>query len=139
MTQQELKNKVLDIFKENKIGTLASVKNNRPHSRYMTFYNEEFTLYTPTHKNTHKAEEIKENPYVHILLGYEGEGLGDKFIEVEGKATISNSDKLKEELWKEDFENWFDGKDDPNYIVLEIKPSMIRLMNDGKEPQTITF
>lgn len=137
MTQQELKKKVLEVFGENKIGTLATVKNNRPHSRYMTFFNDEFTLHTPTNKNTHKAEEIEENPYVHILLGYEGEGLGDKYIEIEGKATISKSDKLKEELWKEDFKHWFDGKDDPNYIILEIEPSSIRLMNSGEEPQSI--
>lgn len=137
MNQQDLKSMVLQVFKENKIGTLATVKNNKPHSRYMTFFNEEFKLYTPTNRETHKAEEIDENPNVHILLGYGGEGYGDKYIEIEGKAVIRDSISLKEELWKDNFDRWFDGADDPEFIVLEIEPSLIRLMNTGEKPQTL--
>ncbi|MDV2684570.1 pyridoxamine 5'-phosphate oxidase family protein [Alkalihalophilus lindianensis] len=137
MNQEELRNKILDVLKNQKIGTLATVKNNKPHSRYMSFFNEDFTLFTPTDKDTHKAEEIAENPNVHILLGYEGEGLGDKFVEVEGQATIRDSDELKKKIWSDSFSRWFEGPEDPSYIVLEIKPTMIRLMNAGEEPQVL--
>ncbi|NRE90520.1 general stress protein, partial [Bacillus subtilis] len=30
-------------------------------------------------------------------------------------------------------ERWFDGKDDPNLVILEIEPEDIRLMNAGEK------
>jgi general stress protein 26 len=138
LDKQKLNKEVLDILKKHKIGTLATVVDNKPHSRYMTFFNDELMLYTPTNKNTHKAEEIDENPNVHILLGYEGEGFGDEYIEFEGKASISEDQRLKEKIWNDQMKNWFEGPNDPDYIVLAIKPNKIRLMNSGQEsPQTL--
>ncbi|TDL31522.1 general stress protein [Jeotgalibacillus sp. S-D1] len=137
MNQEELKSKVMEIFEHNKIGTLATVKNKKPHSRYMTFYNEGLVLRTPTSIETHKADEIDDNPFVHILLGYDGEGYGDRYVEIEGTAVIRDSEKMKHEFWQEQFSNWFKGPDDPNYVVLEIEPTSVRLMNAGEEPKTL--
>ena len=66
------------------VGTMATVEGKKPHSRYMTFFNDNFILYTATSKKTHKVEELQQNPNTHILLGYEGQGLGDGFLEIEG-------------------------------------------------------
>lgn len=138
MDKQKLNKEVLDILEKHKVGTLATVVKNKPHSRYMTFFNDELMLYTPTNKNTHKAEEIEENPHVHVLLGYEGKGYGDSYVEFEGKASISESAELKERLWNEHMKKWFEGPNDPEYIVLAIKPSKIRLMNSEYDsPQTL--
>ncbi|MFG6150472.1 pyridoxamine 5'-phosphate oxidase family protein [Halobacillus sp. B23F22_1] len=139
MDQQELKKKIYNIMDQHKIGTLATVKQGKPHSRYMTFSNDdEFTFYTPTNKETHKAEEIEENPNVHILIGYEGEGFGDAYLEVEGQAKIRDDQKIKDWLWSEEMERWFTSKGDPDYIVLEIYPESIRLMNIGeKTPEVL--
>ena len=71
MSDQDLKNKVLEIISDHRTGVLSSVENNKPHSRYMTFYNEDLTLYTPTKLDTEKVEEIEKNPSVSVLLGYE--------------------------------------------------------------------
>ena len=88
MDQQQLKNKVLDILDHHKVGSLATVESGKPHSRYMTFFHDGLTLYTPTSDETHKAEEIENNPNVHVLLGYNGEGFGDAYLEIDryGKA-----------------------------------------------------
>ncbi|MCD7035161.1 pyridoxamine 5'-phosphate oxidase family protein [Metabacillus sp. GX 13764] len=138
MNQQELRDSILGIIEKNKIGTLATVKNNKPHSRYMTFFNESLTLYTPTNKETHKADEVESNPYVHILLGYDGEGYGDKYVEIEGKVSIRDDEELKHKLWNDHMKPWFEGPNDPEYIVLEIKPSKITYMNaNGESPQTL--
>ncbi|MDU0414612.1 pyridoxamine 5'-phosphate oxidase family protein [Bacillus paralicheniformis] len=132
MDQQQLKNKVLDILDHHKIGSLATVESGKPHSRYMTFFHDGLTLYTPTSDETHKAEEIDNNPNVHVLLGYNGEGLGDAYLEITGTAKLNHSKDLKDKIWDEKLERWFDGKDDPNLTVLEIEPSEIRLMNEGE-------
>ncbi|MDW7615435.1 pyridoxamine 5'-phosphate oxidase family protein [Peribacillus simplex] len=140
MSQNQLKEKVLNIIRDHKIGVLSSVENNKPHSRYMTFFNEELTLYTPTNANTEKIDEIEKNPNIHILIGYENEGLGDSYLEISGTSKINDSQELKDKLWNESFENWFDSPNDPNYLILQIKPESIRLMNNnGQPPQELTL
>ncbi|MDQ0220603.1 general stress protein [Peribacillus cavernae] len=137
MEQQEVKKSVENIL-NNSTGTMATVKTNKPHSRYMTFFNDNLKLYTATSKETDKTEEIDQNPYTHILLGYDGEGFGDSYVEYLGKVTIKNDESLKKDLWNEHMEHWFNGPEDPNFIVLEITPVEIRLMNKrGKTPATL--
>ncbi|CAH0305926.1 MULTISPECIES: pyridoxamine 5'-phosphate oxidase family protein [Peribacillus] len=134
MSQNQLKEKVLNIIRDHKIGVLSSVENNKPHSRYMTFFNDELTLYTPTSGKTEKIGEIEKNPNVHILIGYDNEGLGDSYLEISGTSKINDSQELKDKLWNESFEDWFEGPKDPNYLILQIKPESIRLMNNNGEP-----
>ncbi|RBP92133.1 general stress protein 26 [Cytobacillus firmus] len=138
MSQNNLKEEIMNVLENSKIGTLSTVKNNKPYSRYMTFFNDNLTLFTPTSIQTDKADEIKANPNVHILAGYEGEGFGDSYVEIEGTASINDSDDLKEKLWNENMEPWFDGPNDSNLIVLEINPDKITLMNI-KENSTRTL
>ncbi|WP_342689462.1 general stress protein [Bacillus pumilus] len=131
MSQEELKHKVLNLLDEQKVGTLATVEQDKPHTRYMTFFHEGLTLYTPTSKETHKADEIEKNPNVHILIGYSGEGFGDTYAEIAGTATLTDDPELIDRLWSEEMEKWFKGKDDPNLVILKIDPTSIRYMNEG--------
>ncbi|KIL11827.1 pyridoxamine 5'-phosphate oxidase family protein [Bacillus safensis] len=131
MSQEELKQKVLNLLDEQKVGTLATVEQNQPHTRYMTFFHEGLTLYTPTSKETHKADEIEKNPNVHILIGYSGEGFGDTYAEIAGTATLTDDPELIDRLWSDEMEKWFKGKDDPNLVILKIDPTSIRYMNEG--------
>ena len=139
MDNQNLKEKIVQVLGESKVGTLATVVGNKPHSRYMTFFNDDLTLYTPTSKETYKADEIAQNPYVHILLGYEGEGMGDAYIEVQGKASIREDQSIKEKFWNEKMKKWIESPDDPDYIILEITPETVRLMNDHGTPETLNL
>ncbi|MFF2457224.1 pyridoxamine 5'-phosphate oxidase family protein [Peribacillus simplex] len=134
MSQNQIKEKVLNIIRDHKIGVLSTVENNKPHSRYMTFFNDELTLYTPTSGKTEKTDEIEKNPNVHILIGYDNEGLGDSYLEISGTSKINDSQELKDKLWNDSFEDWFEGPKDPNYLILQIKPESIRLMNNNGEP-----
>ncbi|MFD2445058.1 pyridoxamine 5'-phosphate oxidase family protein [Bacillus sp. CGMCC 1.16607] len=77
MGNSAIKDMVLKVISDHKTGVLSSVENNKPHSRYMTFYNDDLTLYTPTKRNTEKIEEIKKNPFVSVLVGYEKQGQND--------------------------------------------------------------
>lgn len=131
MSQEELKQKVLNLLDEQKVGTLATVEQDKPNTRYMTFFHEGLTLYTPTSKETHKADEIEKNPNVHILIGYSGEGFGDTYAEIAGTATLTDDPELIDRLWSEEMEKWFKGKDDPNLVILKIDPTSIRYMNEG--------
>ncbi len=129
MEQQDIRKNVDKILENTQVGTMATVKNNKPHSRYMTFMHDDLTLYTATSKETDKAEELEENPYTHILLGYEGEGVGDDYVEYKGKVSINDTQELKSKLWNDYMNHWFKGPEDPNYVILKIDPLEVRLMN----------
>lgn len=132
------KEEALKILDKNMIGTMATVQQNKPHSRYMTFFNDNFTLYTATSKKTHKAEELKQNPNTHILLGYDGNGLGDSFLEIEGTVLESDDEAIKEKVWNKALKGWFEGPEDPDLLILKVTLTKMRLMNTkGEEPQVI--
>lgn len=140
MAQEETRKIIENVLENSDVGVMATVRQNKPHSRYMTFKREGLKLYTVTNKQTNKTEEIEENPYTHILIGYDGEGFGDEYVEYEGKVALKESESLKKELWNSFMENYFNGPDDPNYIVLEITPERIALMNKkGKEPKILNL
>ena len=140
MSDQDLKKQVLNVISNHRTGVLSSVENNKPHSRYMTFYNEDLTLYTPTQKDTEKVEEINRNPHVSVLLGYEKKGQSDSYIELAGTSTINDSEDLKSQFWDESFKQWFDSPEDPNYVLLQIQPETIRILNtQGEPPQELNL
>ncbi|USK86993.1 pyridoxamine 5'-phosphate oxidase family protein [Peribacillus asahii] len=134
MSQQDLKKEVVEILSNHRTGVLSSVENNKPHSRYMTFYNEDLTLFTPTKADTEKIEEIEKNPAVSVLLGYEDKGQSDTYVEIAGMSTINNSEQLKKQFWDESFNKWFEGPEDPNYVFLQIQPETVRILNNQGEP-----
>lgn len=136
VSQSEIKANVEKILNESHTGTMATVKNDKPHSRYMTFFHDGLKLYTPTHKDADKTEEIEKNPFTHILIGYEGDGFGDEYVEYQGKVSLNDTDDLKKKFWNDDMKLYFEGPDDPNYAILEIDPIGIRLMNKkGESPK----
>lgn len=136
----DAKKTALKILNESYVGTMATIQQNKPHSRYMTFFSDEFTLYTATSKQTQKVDELEANPHTHILIGYEGEGVGDEFLEIEGTVTISSDEQVKEKIWNEHLEPWFSGPEDPNLVILKVTPDSMRLMNKkGEEPKVIEF
>ncbi|WP_396021186.1 pyridoxamine 5'-phosphate oxidase family protein [Bacillus sp. S/N-304-OC-R1] len=138
LNQEELKKQVVNIISNQRTGVLATVENNKPHSRYMTFFNKDLTLYTPTKADTEKLEELKENPAVSVLLGFENKGLGDTYVQISGTSSINDSQNLKKQYWDESFNKWFDGPEDPNYVFLEIKPEIVRVLNnEGSPPQEL--
>jgi general stress protein 26 len=134
MSKSDLKAQILNIITDHRTGVLSSVENNKPHSRYMTFYNEDLTLYTPTQKDTEKIAEIEKNPAVSVLLGYEDKGQNDAYVEILGTTKINDSEDVKQQFWHESFNQWFEGPEDPNYVLLQIEPDAVRLLNLQGEP-----
>lgn len=119
--------KALKIIEKNNIGTLSTISGNKPVSRYMTFFNEGFILYTLTDKRTDKVEDLEENPNAFILLGYDTGLLNNKYVEIDGQVTITEDQSLIEHLWSPYMNLIFDGKDDPNIVILKIQPDTVTL------------
>jgi len=57
-------------------------------------------------------------------------------VQIAGTAGILDTPDIKKALWQEYHATMFKGPDDPNYIVVHIKPELIEYWGDGKmEPQ----
>lgn len=134
----DVKQKVLSILDNYKVGTLATIQNNKPYSRFMMFSHDDLVLYTATNKNAHKVDDIQSNPYVHILLGYDDQGWNDPYVEIEAKALIEDNKELKETFWNDHLKEWINSPDDPNYVLLQLTPENIRYFEKaGSEPEEL--
>ena len=56
-----------------------------------------------------------------------------KYVEIQGQVVITEDDSLIEHLWSAYMNLIFDGKDDPNIVVLRIKPEKLTLRNTKKK------
>ena len=135
---QSVKEEILEVLNNSHIGTMATISGDKPFSRYMTFKNNEFVLYTATEKDSDKVEELLANPYTHILYGYENEGVGDAFVEIEGKVTEFDDKAMKLKLIE--FFSGFYFHEKEKMIILKIEPIRMRLMNKkGEPPKELEF
>ncbi|SHN23141.1 pyridoxamine 5'-phosphate oxidase family protein [Gracilibacillus kekensis] len=140
MAKKKAIEKIKQILETSKVGVLSTAYNNHPNSRYMIFYNDGEILYTKTSKDSFKVDEIRSNPHVHILLGY-NETKNRSFVEFSGKAEIVEDQATIDWLWNKQDKSFFKSKDDANLIVLKMIPEEIKLLNDDDvdTPETIDF
>lgn len=138
MSNNDVKNQILSLLDDYTIGTLATIQDEKPYSRFMMFFHEDLVLYTATNKDTHKVEELEKNPYVHILLGYDGQGWSDPYVEVEAKVNVETNEELKKKFWNEKLKEWIKSPDDPNYLLLQLTPKRMRYFDKaGSKPKEI--
>lgn len=140
MNREDFKSTLKEILDNNKIGTLATIRDNQPISRYMYFYNDGLTLYAYTKKDTYKVEDLEENPNSHVLLGYEErDDLGERYVEIQGKASLPEEvspdvDEMLADLGKR-YEKL---KEEGDLQIIKIDIDAARIMNDeDTEPKTV--
>lgn len=135
---EDIKEKALKIMEKNDVGVMATISGNKPMARYMSFYSKGFTLYTITDKRTEKVEDLEKNSNVFVLLGYE-EGIFDKdYVEVEGEVSMVKNQEIIEKSWNDYMDDQYASKEDPNILVLEIKPTKVNVKSKkGKEVEEI--
>ncbi|OPH56600.1 general stress protein [Paenibacillus ferrarius] len=131
---KQLEDQISKVLDANPICSFGTIDGKKPKVRYMALFHEGLKLYLATNSKTDKVDEIKENPNVHILVGYDGKRSSD-ILQVEATADICSDNSLREKLWENSFKEWFKGPHDPEYIVLEITPSSIEYTSGHDKPR----
>ena len=126
-----LKEQALEILSKNYIGVMATVADGMPNSRYMTFLNDDFTLYTVTPKDSDLLNELQANPHTHILYGYEKGDMTDTFLEIEGTAAEFSADAIKEKIVAQAPYH----VDSLSMRLIKIEPVRMRFMNKAGDNQ----
>lgn len=135
-----VKDKVLHMFDNHAIGTLATIQDGKPFSRFMLFFHDGLKLYAATHKDTHKLDDMNSNPNVHILLGLEAGSFTSHYCEIEATSSVEESPDLRKRFWDDSLAEWMSGSDDPNYVLLAFKPERILYFEKaGSEPEELTM
>ncbi|MBB3110043.1 general stress protein 26 [Paenibacillus phyllosphaerae] len=135
--KQQLESKITEALSKHRTAAFATVEDNKPKVRYMAVFHDGMNIYLATDRKTHKIEELKRNPNISLLLGYEPSS-PLQVVEVEGQADITKDDSLRSKLWNDEMKRWFDGPEDPNYVILDIKASEIRYIDGQDKPQVWT-
>lgn len=82
---------------------------------------DEGNLWFLSSNDSHKNEELKADPFVHLL--FQGSAHAD-FLNIYGIATVSEDREKIKELWEPLLKTWFtEGEDDPRISVIKVEPT----------------
>jgi general stress protein 26 len=129
----DLKERIYDILKKPRLSSLATVTPaGEPWVRYVTARaDDELLIRFSTVKESRKVAHIAANPKVHLLTGVDDPATATHWIQVEGIAEITESPDDKLRYWTPGLHAYFEGPDDPSYVVGIIRPHRIELMSMG--------
>lgn len=116
----EAEEKLWEIVEESEIALLITQAEGYPRVRPMTLlaYEEEGGVWFATSKSSRKVEEIGKNPQVTVcFLDLEGSAYAQLF----GTAQIVEDKATKEEFWDKEWEEYWEGPEDPDYVLLYVE------------------
>ena len=79
---------------------------------------EDGSIWFITGKDTAKVGELQQDS--ELVATFQEARL---YVSVTGRGEVSQDRAHIQRIWKEPFRVWFDGKDDPNIVLLRLKPS----------------
>ncbi|MDP3732355.1 MAG: pyridoxamine 5'-phosphate oxidase family protein [Candidatus Omnitrophota bacterium] len=133
LSKEVLKNKILEVIKGHKLAALATVASGKPWVRLLMCRSQGLNLYICTYKDSRKVAQIKKNPNVHLVIGKDINKLEAPFVQVAGKAKIRSDAKIRNKLWRDFMKKYYSGPDDPNYVIIEVKPKLIEYRSTETE------
>lgn len=124
----DVKQQILDVFQTPLVSSLATISDGKPWVRYvMAFMSEDLTLRVATGIDTRKVAQIKANAAVHVTAGFTTLKTTKTYLQVQGRAEVSQDHDERHGLWYDQLKAYFSGPDDPRYAVIVIKPTKIEV------------
>lgn len=128
----ELREKVKAILATDGLASFATLKDAKPWVRYVMLHaDDDLSLYFTTSRKSRKVGQIEANPSCHITAGGSATDFTRPYIQVEGRAEVLDDLATKKRFWVDYLANMFSGVEDPNYVVVRVKPSIIEVMGAG--------
>ena len=140
MQNDELKNQIIEVIKKYPVGSVGTIKDGKPWVRYMAMQlGDDLSLYTTSFASSRKIGQIRDNNNVHVVFGADPANWGLPYINVEGAAEILTDLETKKKCWTEMLGQFFEGPENPEYVVIRINPSSIEYMAPGThKPEVYT-
>jgi general stress protein 26 len=132
-TMTGLEDKIWKILKEPQTAALATIsESGAPWVRYVTIRAaSDFTLNFCTGLSTRKAGEIAADPNVHLTCGNLQPPDGSAYLQIAGRAEIRNDKDTRTHYWQDGWQQYFQGPEDPEYIIILVQPARIEYNAPG--------
>lgn len=139
MSEQGLKAKILELARENQFAVMATInEEGKPWARYIACKtDDELTIRFGTFADSRKVAQIKADPEVHFTMGANNPEHMGAYVQVQGRAEVSADPKVKQAFWSDGLKYYFKGADDPNYVVVTVKPYLIEYWHMASEPEIL--
>jgi len=123
----EVEKKIRAIFASPQVAALATVTGEgKPWVRYVTVrLSDGMMLRFVTDAGSRKVAHIRGLPEVHLVCGSLQPPEDSAYLQIAGRAEVSGDPEEKRSLWNEELRRYFKGPDDPNYVVVRVRPSLI--------------
>lgn len=137
MGNEELKAMILKVLSGVKLGSFATINEGKPWVRYVMVHTKDnLDMYFTTARPSRKIKQIEKNADCHITVGGDGSNFASPYVQIVGKAEVKTDIELKKEFWNDFLAQMFKGPEDPNYVIVKLKPELIEFWGMGKmEPQ----
>ncbi|HOW45507.1 MAG TPA: pyridoxamine 5'-phosphate oxidase family protein [Candidatus Aminicenantes bacterium] len=134
----DLEKGIWGIIGRPRTAALATVgEDGAPWVRYVTVRaGKDFTLNFCTARSTRKARQIAARPDVHLTCGNLNPPDGSAYLQFAGRAEIRSDAEAKAAYWQEEWKRYFSGPEDPEYVIVLVRPAFIEYNAPGAlEPE----
>jgi len=135
MNDQDIRAKARAIITDAVNGVLMTVDGNGfPHPRTMwtAGIDDDFTTYFVTGRQLAKVAQIEANNKVCMFWSRTSDG---DYTFLKGEARVTDDQALRDRFWNDHLSEHFpQGKTDPSYVVIVVKPKELMLMDGMKYP-----
>jgi len=118
----EAKNKMKELVKSIDFNMMATALTQHPiHAVPMSTkkVDDEGMIWFLSGKDSKHNANIQKDPSVHLFYA---KPMAMEFLNIFGKATITQDRTIIHELYQKSDDTWFNGKDDPSLTVIMVKP-----------------
>jgi general stress protein 26 len=134
---KDRKDAALDFMRANPDSQLATVEGSTPFTRviHAARIDDDFTVWYATSKASNKVRHIGKNPNVCATFHS-----GMKWLRIIGRAELHTDSKTKGALWQDTWaQYWPGGIDDPDFVLLKIKPSQVEYFDTEQSMSAENF
>ncbi|MBD3180253.1 MAG: general stress protein [Candidatus Latescibacteria bacterium] len=129
----DLRQRILEITgKPNMTGFATVTEDGAPWVRYvMAVASDDMSIRFSSFLESRKVSHIENDPRVHLVCGVTDPEKWDSYIQIAGTAEVVTDLEEKKEFWNPMIAEYFEGPEDPNYVIIKVTPSRIEYY--GKE------
>jgi general stress protein 26 len=93
--------------------------------RLVVSHNDNLMLYVSSYASSRKVGEIKKNPHVHAVVAKDLTQMRTSYVQIAASAKIRFDKAARKKCWHPYMSKYYSGIDDPEYVIIEIKPNYI--------------